>query len=67
MELKFAIASAVEMLIVVLVIYGFWHENSFIAFEERVEDAMARRLAKKIVTRRRRGSVDRCRPGEKTR
>lgn len=67
MELKFAIASAVEMLIVVLAIYGFWHENSFIAFEEQVEDAAARWLAKKIVTRRRRGSVDRCRPGEKTR
>lgn len=67
MELKFAIASAVEMLIVVLVIYGFWHENSLIAFEERIEDATARWLAKKIVTRRGRGSVDRCRPGEKTR
>lgn len=67
MELKFAIASAVEMLIVVLVIYGFWHENSFIAFEEQVEDAAARWLAKKIVTKRRRGLIDRCRPGEKTR
>lgn len=67
MELKFAIASAVEMLIVVLVIYGFWHEDSFVTFEERVEEAAARWLAKKIVTRRGRGSVDRCRPGEKTR
>lgn len=67
MELRLAIASAVEMLIVVLVIYGFCHENSFIAFEEQVEDAAARWLAKKIVTRRGRGSVDRCRPGEKTR
>lgn len=67
MELRLAIASAVEMLIVVLVIYGFCHENSFIAFEEQVEDATARWLAKKIVTRRGRGSVDRCRPGEKTR
>ena len=67
MELKFAIASAVEMLIVVLVIYGFCHEDSFVAFEERIEDMIARWLAKKIVTRRGRGSVDRCRPGEKTR
>ena len=67
MELKFAIASAIEMLIVVLVIYGFCHEDSFVAFEERVEDTMARWLAKKIVTKRRRGLIDRCRPGEKTR
>lgn len=67
MELRLAIASAVEMLIVVLVIYGFCHENSFIAFEEQVEDAAARWLAKKIVTKRRRGLIDRCRPGEKTR
>ena len=67
MELKFAIASAVEMLIVVFVIYGFCHEDSFVAFEERVEDTMARWLAKKIVTKRRRGLIDRCRPGEKTR
>ena len=67
MELKFAIASAVEMLIVVLVIYGFCHEDSFVAFEERVEDTMARWLAKKIVMKRRRGLIDRCRPGEKTR
>ena len=67
MELKFAIASAIEMLIVVLVIYGFCHEDSFVAFEERIEDMIARWLAKKIVTKRRRGLIDRCRPGEKTR
>lgn len=41
MELKFAIASAVEMLIVVLVIYGFCHEDSFVAFEERIEDKLS--------------------------
>lgn len=34
MTLKFAIQTAFEILVVVLIIYGFWHEDKLIAFEE---------------------------------
>lgn len=36
MALKFAIQTAFEILVVVLIIYGFWHEDKLIAFEDRV-------------------------------
>lgn len=34
MTLKFAIQTAFEILVVVLIIYGFWHEDKLIAFED---------------------------------
>ena len=34
MALKFAIQTAFEILVVVLIIYGFWHEDKLIAFED---------------------------------
>lgn len=34
MALKFAIQVAFEILVVVLIIYGFWHEDKLIAFED---------------------------------
>ncbi len=34
MALKFAIQAAFEILVVVLIIYGFWHEDKLIAFED---------------------------------
>lgn len=36
MALKFAIQTALEFVAVVLIIYGFWHEDKLIAFENRV-------------------------------
>lgn len=36
MALKFAIQTVFEFAVVVLIIYGFWHEDKFIAFEDRV-------------------------------
>lgn len=36
MALKFAIQTAFEILAVVLIIYGFWHEDKLIAFEDKV-------------------------------
>ncbi len=36
MILKFAIQTVFEFAVVVLIIYGFWHEDKFIAFEDRV-------------------------------
>lgn len=36
MVLKFAIQTVFEFAVVVLIIYGFWHEDKFIAFEDRV-------------------------------
>lgn len=34
MAFKFAIQTAFEILVVVLIIYGFWHEDKLIAFED---------------------------------
>lgn len=36
MALKFAIQTAFEFVAVILIIYGFWHEDKLIAFEERL-------------------------------
>lgn len=36
MVLKFAIQTVLEIAVVVLIIYGFWHEDKLIAFEGRV-------------------------------
>lgn len=36
MALKFAIRTVFEFAVVVLIIYGFWHEDKLIAFENRV-------------------------------
>ena len=35
MALKFAILSAIEIVAVVLLLLGLWHERKLIAFEER--------------------------------
>lgn len=34
MTLKFAIQTTFEILVVVLIIFGFWHEDKLIAFED---------------------------------
>ncbi len=34
MALKFAIQTVFEIAVVVLIIYGFWHEDKRIAFED---------------------------------
>ncbi|CDB42849.1 unknown [Ruminococcus sp. CAG:177] len=34
MALKFAIQTALEFVAVILIIYGFWHEDKLIAFED---------------------------------
>ncbi len=65
MELKFAITTVIEIAFVVAFLYALWHEGEIIAFEERIEDAVARWLAKKIINRRRRTAVDRRRQNEK--
>ena len=36
MALKFAIQTVFEIAVVVLIIYGFWHEDKLIAFEDKV-------------------------------
>ena len=36
MALKFAIQTALEFVVAILIIYGFWHEDKLIAFEDRV-------------------------------
>lgn len=66
MELKFAITTVIEIAFVVAFLYALWHEGKIIAFEERIEDAVARWLAKKIISRRR-AAVDRSRQNEKVR
>lgn len=43
MILKFAIQTVFEIAVVVLIIYGFWHENKLIAFE----DSLKRRIKKR--------------------
>lgn len=67
MELRFAITTVIEIAFVVAFLYALWHEGKIIAFEERMEDAVARWLAKKIINRRRRTAVDRRRQDEKVR
>lgn len=36
MALKFAIQTALEFVAVILIIYGFWHEDKLIAFEDKI-------------------------------
>lgn len=67
MELRFAITTVIEIAFVVAFLYALWHEGKIIAFEERIEDAVARWLAKKIMSRRRRAAVDRSRQNEEVR
>lgn len=67
MELRFAITTVIEIAFVVAFLYALWHEGKIITFEERMEDAVARWLAKKIINRRRRTAVDRRRQNEKVR
>lgn len=67
MELRFAITTVIEIAFVVAFLYALWHEGKIIAFEERMEDAVARWLAKKIINRRRRTAVDRRRQNKKVR
>ena len=38
MALKFAIQTVLEIVGVVLIIYGFIHEDNLIAFEERIAE-----------------------------
>lgn len=66
MEIRFAITTVIEIAFVVAFLYALWHEGKIIAFEERMEDAVARWLAKKIINRRR-AAVDRRRQNEKVR
>ena len=61
MTLKFAIMTVMEITFVIILLYGLWNENRLITFEERMEDAVARWLAKKIINRRRRIKSDRKR------
>lgn len=65
MEIRFAITIVIEIAFVVAFLYALWHEGRIIAFEERMEDAVARWLAKKIINRRRRAAVDRRRQSPK--
>lgn len=67
MELRFAITTVIEIAFVTAFLYALWHEGKIIAFEERIEDAVARWLAKKIISRRRRTAVDRSRQNEEVR
>ena len=67
MELRFAITTVIEIAFVVAFLYALWHEGKIITFEERMEDAVARWLAKKIINRRRKTAVDRRRQNEKVR
>ena len=67
MELRFAITTVIEIAFVVAFLYALWHEGKIIAFEERIEDAVARWLAKKIISRRRRAAVDRSRQNKEVR
>ena len=36
MALKFAIQTVFEIAVVVPIIYGFWHEDKLIAFEDKI-------------------------------
>ena len=55
MALKFAIQTVFEIAVVVLIIYGFWHEDKLIAFE----DSLKRRIKKKGAERHVRDSGNR--------
>lgn len=66
MELRFAITTVIEIAFVVAFLYALWHEGKFIAFEERMENAIARRIARVIIARRRK-AVDRAGETEKIR
>lgn len=48
MTLKFAIQTVFEFAVVVLIIYGFWHEDKLIAFED---DLKAKILNRKEIKR----------------
>lgn len=61
MTLKFAIMTVMEITFAIILLYGLWNENRLIAFEERIETAVARWLATKIIKRRRRIKSDRKR------
>lgn len=37
MILKFAIQTVFEIAVVVLIIYGFWHEDKLISFEDNLK------------------------------
>lgn len=37
MALKFAIQTAVEFVAVILIIYGFWHEDKLITLENKIK------------------------------
>lgn len=50
MALKFAIQTVFEFAVVVLIIYGFWHEDKLIAFED---DLKAKILNRKETKRNR--------------
>ena len=64
MTLKFAIMTVMEIIFVIILLYGLWNENRLITFEERMEDTIARWLATKIIKRRRRIKSDRKRQNE---
>lgn len=66
MELRFAITTVIEIAFVVAFLYALWHEGKIIAFEERMENAIARRIARVIIARRRK-AVDRVGETEKIR
>ncbi len=66
MELRFAITTVIEIAFVVAFLYALWHEGKIIAFEERMENAIARRIARVIIARRRK-AVDRAGETEKIR
>lgn len=55
MALKFAIQTAAEFVAVILIIYGFIHEDKLIAFE----DSLKRRIKKKGAERHVRDSGNR--------
>ena len=67
MELRFSITTVIEIAFIVAFLYALWHEGKIITFEERMEDAVAQWLAKKIINRRRRAAVDRRRQNENVR
>ena len=43
MVLKFAIQTLIELAVILLLIYGFVHEDKLIALEERISDALKRK------------------------
>lgn len=59
MDLKFAVLSVIEITAVVLLVLGLWYEGKLITVEERIEDAIAQRIAKAIMRRRERKAIDR--------